>query len=120
VAETGGSVWRFAAAAVDAPPSRVVRVLGRGGSFSRSVRWTPDLRHRAVALHRHGHVGRLEIAMDHALLVRVLHAVADLREQLQALPHRQFASITVRRDRLTLHVLHHEVRAALRRELAHG
>jgi len=35
-----------------------------------------------VALH-HQHVGRLEVAVDHALLVRVLHSVSDLQEQFQ-------------------------------------
>ena len=34
-------------------------------------------------------VRRLEVAVDHALLVRVLHRLADLDEELEALARRQ-------------------------------
>src|SRR6516165_2161324 len=37
-------------------------------------------------VHRHQHVGRLQVAMDDAFLVRVLHRLADRHEQLQPLP----------------------------------
>jgi hypothetical protein len=44
-----------------------------------------DLGGRLTILRAHQHVGRFDVAMDDALAVRVLHGVADLREQLQAL-----------------------------------
>ena len=53
--------------------------------------------------------------MDDAFLVRMLNAVADLDEQLEALADRQAVPIAVAGDRFTAHVLHHEVRATLRR-----
>ena len=43
------------------------------------------LHHRRRVVHRHQHVGRLDVAVDDPLLVRVLDGVADLDEQLQPL-----------------------------------
>ena len=60
----------------------------------------------------HQHVGRLDVAVDHALLVRVLDAVADLQEQIQAPTQRQRALLAVARDRLALDVFHHQPGAA--------
>ena len=51
-----------------------------------------DLRHGDVVQQRDENVRRLEIAMDDALLVRVLNAVADLEEQVDALTSRQAIS----------------------------
>ena len=53
--------------------------------------------------------------MDDRFLMRVLDALADLHEQLQAVLHRQAVLVAVFGDRQPLHVLHHEVRAAFRR-----
>ena len=48
-----------------------------------------DLRHRRAVVQRHQDVRRLEVAVDDALLVGVLHGLADLDEQLQPLAERQ-------------------------------
>ena len=42
-------------------------------------------------------VGGLQIAMDDAALVSVVHGIADLRNQLQALPRIQVARVRVLR-----------------------
>ena len=42
-----------------------------------------------AVLDRHQHVRRLQVAVDDSLLVRVLHALADLHEQLQPFPGAQ-------------------------------
>ena len=42
--------------------------------------------------------------------MRVLHRLADLDEQLEALADRQLVLVAVLGDRLALHQLHHEVR----------
>ena len=58
-------------------------------------------------------IRRLQIAMDNPLLMRVLHRLADLGEQLQALGDAQLLRVTVFGDRDALDVFHHEVRAAM-------
>src|SRR5690606_37310057 len=63
----------------------------------------------------HQQVARLEVAMDHALLVGVLHALADLDEQRQALRQRQRVLLAVVRDRRAVDVLHREERVAVGR-----
>ena len=64
----------------------------------------------------HDHVGGLEVAVDDALLVRVVHRVAHLAEQLQGLGQTELVAATVVGDRLARQVLHGEPRlAGLRR-----
>ena len=48
----------------------------------------------SAVVQRHQHVRRLQVAVDDPLLVRVLHRAADLREQIQALPRRQFLFVS--------------------------
>ena len=72
-----------------------------------------DLRHRQSVLLGHQHVGRLEVAVQDRLLVRVLHAVTDLTKQIQALAHRQPLLVAVLRDRNTRDMFHHEEGAPL-------
>jgi hypothetical protein len=55
------------------------------------------------------HVGRLEIPVDHPLLVRVLDRVAHRGEQLHAPPHAHPLAVAERVDRLSGDVLHDEV-----------
>jgi hypothetical protein len=74
-----------------------------------------DARHGPVVDERHQDVRRLQIAMDHALLMGVLHAFAQLDEQLESRPERHALSIAERRDRFPAHVFHDEVRPPLRR-----
>ena len=57
-------------------------------------------------------VGRLEVAVDDALLMGVLHRLADRHEQLQPLPRRQVVLVAELGDRHALDQLHHEVRPA--------
>jgi hypothetical protein len=61
----------------------------------------------------HQDVGGLEVAMDDAAQVRVLHTGADLREQREPLGQRQVALVAVARDRNATHVLHREIRTAI-------
>ena len=55
---------------------------------------------------------RLDVAVDDALLVRVLDGVADVREELEARLRVEALPVAVLDDRDALDVLHHEVRAA--------
>jgi hypothetical protein len=71
------------------------------------------LRHRAIVLDLDQQVRRLDVAVDDALLVRVLHAFADLAEQLESLVRRQPVAVTVVGDRLAPHQLHREEGAAI-------
>jgi len=64
---------------------------------------------------RHQHVGGLQIAVHDTLLVRVLHALVDLRERLQPFLRRQPLAVAVGGDWLAIHVLHHELRPSFRR-----
>ena len=48
--------------------------------------------------------------MDDALLMRVLHRVADVDHQLDALAGTESVAVAVFRDRDAVHELHHEVR----------
>ena len=58
-----------------------------------------DLGHRPDVMHFDQQVTGLEIAVDHAFLMRVLHAVAERDEQLQPLAGRELLPIAVLRDR---------------------
>jgi hypothetical protein len=58
----------------------------------------------------HEHVRRLEVAVDDALLVRVLHRAAHLAEERHALAHRERPRVGVLGDGRARHALHHEVR----------
>ena len=70
------------------------------------------LRHRHAFVQRDQHVRRLDVAVDDAFRVRVLHGAADLHEQLQPLARRQLVSVAELGDRHAVHQLHHEVRPA--------
>ena len=60
----------------------------------------------------------LEIAMDDALAVRVLHGVADPRDERDALAEPEPGAIAPLGDRAPFDELEHEVRAAARRRAA--
>ena len=62
----------------------------------------------AVVVEGDQHVGRLDVAVDDALLVGVLNRLADRDEQLQPLPRGELALITESGDRHALDQLHHE------------
>src|SRR5579862_4299563 len=59
-------------------------------------------------------VRRLEIAVDHSFLMRVLHAFTNLDEQFQALLDREMVLIAVACDGSTRDVLHNEVGLTIR------
>ena len=66
---------------------------------------------QAVLLHDE-HVGRLEIPMNDAFLMRVLYGTAHVDEEDQSLSQRQSLRVAVLRDRQAAHQLHREVRIA--------
>ena len=68
------------------------------------------LRHRDVVIDRHEDVRRLDVAMDDALLVRVLDGVANLDEQPQTIPRRKAPFIAEVRDAHTPDQFHDEER----------
>jgi hypothetical protein len=55
-------------------------------------------------------VRRLEVAVDDPLLVRVLHGLADLHEQFEALGRAQALLVAIARERHPGHKLHREER----------
>ena len=58
-------------------------------------------------------VGGLQVAVDHAAAVRVLHGVADAHHELDARPHRERARAHEIRHRQARHVRHGEPRTAV-------
>src|SRR5262245_49140699 len=54
-------------------------------------------------------IAGLEITMDHAFRVRMLHRMAHLLEQLQSLGRVQTLTVAVRSDRTAVYVLHHKI-----------
>ena len=71
------------------------------------------LRHRPAVLNHDEDVRRLEVAMNDALLMRMLHAVADLHEQLQSARVESWCRSQYSVIGTPGHVLHHEVRPAV-------
>ena len=69
------------------------------------------LGNRRAVLFRHQHIRRLQVAVDHTLLVRMLDRTADREEQRQPLPGGHPLAIAILGDGCALDVLHHEVRA---------
>ena len=70
-------------------PMSVCRVAGASLSVARAIAEVEDL---GLAALIHQDVGRLEIAVDDAALVRVLDGVADVGHQLQAMAEVEFAA----------------------------
>ena len=95
--------------------NRLVRQLALGRLGDAEVN---HLRQRAVVQHGHEHVGRLEVAVNDPLLVRVLHRLTDLHEQFQPLGHAHAIGVAVSRNRHPAHQFHHKVRPAGLRDAA--
>jgi hypothetical protein len=91
-----------------------VRVIGRCGRRLGDSE-VDDLRNRAPVDLRDQDVRRLEVAVDHAAQVRVLHARADLAEQREACRDVEPPFVAVACQGDAGHVLHREVRPAFRR-----
>ncbi len=70
------------------------------------------LHHRRGVMHHDQHIGRLDVAVNDSLLVRVLDGVAKVGEQLQALAGGELVLIAKLGDGHALDQLHHEVGAA--------
>ena len=66
-----------------------------------------------IALDAHQHVGGLQVAVDHALLMRVQHALGGAAEQTQAFAKAKPLQIGMRRDGHTCHQRHGEPGAAI-------
>ena len=60
----------------------------------------------------HQQVGRLDVAMQHALLMRMLHRTANPDRQFETGGHAQAVAVAVVGDGLTGHQFHHHVRPA--------
>jgi hypothetical protein len=87
--------------------NRLFGQLLRGGLRHAEV---DDLRERPPAHVGHQDVGWLDVPVDHGLLVRVLHSLADSLEEFQPLLRIESVLVAVVRDRDAGDVLHHEVR----------
>jgi hypothetical protein len=72
-----------------------------------------DLDRRFIGLVIDHHVGRLEVAMDDALLVGVVDGGADFEEQVESLAVGQFPFVAELREGDSLHEFHDEERAPL-------
>ena len=64
---------------------------------------------RPAVLDRHQHVRGLEVAVNHAFLVGMLHGGAHLEEELDPLHRTQTLVIAILGDRQTAYQLHHEI-----------
>ncbi len=71
-----------------------------------------DLCVRMAVLRADEHVARLDVAVDDALCVRVLHGVAHLRKEREPVVDAHAVLVGVLSDRLALDQLHHEERPA--------
>ena len=85
----------------------------RAGGFGEAE--VDDFRNRFLVDLGDQHVRRLEIAMDDGFLMRVLHSLADLREQREAIVKREAKLVAVLGDGQAGDVLHDEVGAAFGR-----
>jgi hypothetical protein len=90
--------------------NRLVRqgLVGRGLGNSK----INHLRHRHPVVVGHQNVGRLEVAMDDALLVRMLHCVANQDEELESLPGGALVLIAKGGNGQSTHQFHDKVRPA--------
>jgi len=69
----------------------------------------PEIEQLDAAILGDEHIGRFEVAVHDQTRVRVLHGVADGQEQPEPVIDAEPAPITVRRDRLALDLLHHQI-----------
>jgi len=73
----------------------------------------PEVEEARRAVGRHEDVRRLEVPVDHEVLVRVLHRRADRAEEEESLPDAEAVAVAVLAERPPLDVLHDEVRQAV-------
>src|SRR5262249_10543920 len=69
-------------------------------------------RHRLAIVEGDDHVGRLQVAMDDALLMSVLNRLADGNEQFQPRPGREAVPVAILRDRDPLDEVHDDIGSA--------
>ena len=91
--------------------SRRARRIGRGDGLD-SLRHA-EVEDLDVAVLRHEHVLRLQVAMDHALLVRRGKAVDDLERVVERLPLKDWSRIELLAQGLALEKLHDRIGDAL-------
>ena len=100
----------------DLPELRVHGLLGQPGVHGLGDSEIDDLGNGLVGVEHDQHVGRLDVAVDDAFLMRVLHRVAHRDQQPQPVADRQSLAVTELGDGNAAHPFHHEVRpAGLRR-----
>ncbi len=68
----------------------------------------PEVQHLGQPLRRHHHVGRLQIAVHDARIVRGVQRIGHLHRVLQAVHHRQAPRLDKVRQRLAPDELHHD------------
>ena len=78
----------------------------------------PEVEQLGVTLSGDEHVARLEIAVDDVMVVGVLHGVDHTQTEPDSFGRVQPVLVGVAIDRRAGHVLHHEVRQAVRRRAA--
>jgi hypothetical protein len=93
----------------DAAKARNERPLGEALAQRLGDAKVNHFGHVQAIVGRHQHVGRLEVAMDHALLMGVLNGAADGSEQFESLARGKLLLIAVARDRHALDQLHDKV-----------
>jgi len=79
-----------------------------------------DLGDRQAVVDGHQDVGRLEVAVDDALLMRVLDGLADFDEEVEPFASGKFFLVAVIGDFDAAHQFHDEVRATIGERSACG
>ncbi len=93
------------------PRSGEHRLLGQTTAGGLGHTEINDLGYRAAVVQRDQDVTGLDVAVDNALLMRVLHGLADGDEQLQSLAGGQVLLVTVLGDGDAVDQFHHEIRS---------
>jgi hypothetical protein len=88
---------------------RIDRVVGESSFRRLGDTEVNDLGHGLAVVHRHEDVRGLDVAVDDALLVRVLDGLANLDEQSEPGRGAEVVLIAVVRDGNPAHQFHHEV-----------
>ena len=76
-----------------------------------------EIQNLRLARFIHENVGRLQVTMDQAALMGMLHRIADSGHQFQPLPCIQMMIVAIGEQRLTTHQLHGEVRLFAKRSV---
>src|SRR5262245_17297372 len=106
ISACSGDMYSKVPTTLPKPVTKVLSVRGCGRLGDAKV---DDLRYRLAVVQGDQNVGRLQIAMDNALLMGMLYRLADRQEQFKPLPWRKSMFVAVLCDRNALDQVHHEV-----------